>query len=190
MLKKLFFLLLLPICIFGVKIDPSTVPSFSHGELPEWVNLFEYDLNPPATAEQVKEGYQQILKDEQENWEDKVSFERIAFKILSKKGAKNENEFDIYFDTSFQALAVHSIRVYRAGVWLDYTQNATLKMYGDDEDEIDRDDEIFVEYNLKDLQVGDVVEYQYSKKGISSFLSKYINKKISVSSWNTPILFS
>ncbi|MGD0665704.1 MAG: DUF3857 domain-containing protein [Rhabdochlamydiaceae bacterium] len=120
MFKKLFLLLLLPFMAHLSAVDPADIPSYSIKEAPAWVDLFEYDLNPTPSGETIKYGYQDILHDKQENWEDKTTFKRESRKILSKKGAKNENEFLFEYNPSIEQIVLHEVRVYRDGVWLDF----------------------------------------------------------------------
>jgi hypothetical protein len=146
----------------NASVDPSTL--YTIEEVPGWVHLFEYDMNPLASNEDAKLGFQALLFDKQENLEDKIVFLRSAFKILKKESASHEtmayySHFtSIEYTPSFQQAVLHSFRVFRDGVWLDLHHKSHLWVSW--RGPLHK----ILRFESHDFQPGDVLEFQYSLK--------------------------
>ncbi len=168
LLQKLFFLFF-PLLLIAeeFKIDPP----------PSWVNLFEYELSPP-TIKPSQVHVQHLLLDWQKHWEEKTKFRRIALKPLSQIGVKAISQIELSYNPAFFQIRVHSIRLYRNGVWhdrLDNSRHHVLQREDGLENQVYHGTHTLV-FFISDIQPGDVLEYQYSYIGENPFLSTHVDE--------------
>ena len=163
MLKKMLLLMFIPFMTTLFAIDVTSCHLYTISEAPIWVDLFDYNLNITPTNEDIKYGYMMVLVDKQENREEKCLFMRRAFKITSKNGARDNNNFWVELNPAVEQLFLHSIRVYRHGMWYDFTPNTQVKTEDYDSPYID------LIFRISSLEPGDICEMQYTKRDQSIF---------------------
>ena len=164
MRKKIVFLLLW------------TTMAFAGEQLPVWVKSFDYEL-APSTVKPSQINVQHLLIDIQKNWEEKTTFRRTAIKPLTQAGVEEVSHLKITFNPAFNEVNVHTIRVYRNGVWHDRLLTARKHV-------LQREDNLEMQmysgiltlvYFISDIRVGDVVEYQYSIIGGNPLLTTHLD---------------
>jgi hypothetical protein len=132
-----------------------------------WIKPLPLPIKQSIQANDINNGYYYILQDEQINIETKQYYYHYAYKITSEAGVQNASELSLYYNPAYEKFALHHIRVFRDGKYIDKTKSSGLK-------EIQRESG-FEEhlYNetmsviavLKDIKPGDVVEYDYTTTG-------------------------
>ncbi len=171
-MKHFIYLLLLPFLLFA----ETKHPSFSTGQPPPWVIAVPYEL-APATVKPSQVNLQYLLMDTQKHWEEKTSFRRLAIKPLTQAGVEEVSHLKLLFNPAFSHICVHSIRVYRNGVWQDRLSTARQHI-------LQRENNLEMQiysglltlvYFINDIRVGDVVEYQYSYIGGNPLLTTYLD---------------
>lgn len=153
--------------------------SFSTGESPAWVIPVPYEL-APATVKPSQVNLQYLLMDTQKHWEEKTTFRRLAIKPLTQAGVEEVSHIKLLFNPAFNNICVHSIRVYRNGVWQDRLSTARQHI-------LQRENNLEMQiysglltlvYFINDIRVGDVVEYQYSYIGGNPLLTTYLDELV------------
>jgi hypothetical protein len=147
--------------------------SYSVGPAPVWVKPIEFALDPPVKPSQVN--FQLLLDDNQENWEEKTTYQHYARKILTTGEAQRYTKISVDFDPSFQSVIFHDLRVWRNGVPSDRLQTCRSEIIhreGSLEDNV-YEGELSLVYFLSDIRVGDTVEYSYSIRGVHPVYSTH-----------------
>ena len=139
------------------------------GPTPGWVAPVLPEVAAKAPAEQVSEGVQYLLLDEQIRVEaqDKTRFRHMASKALNERGLESVANIEIRFDPSYQKLTLHSINLRRGAQVIAKLPTAQVKVL---QREAGLESLIFdgsrtAHVFLDDVRVGDVVEYAYSVRG-------------------------
>lgn len=112
-------------------------------------------------------GSYNLLTDRQYNVAEQTYYGHFSSYILNEQGLQNLATVSVVFDPSFQSLEFHSVRVVRNGKEIN-------KLSLDDIEVIQRESssESYIYdgrktalINLKDIRVGDILEYDFSIKG-------------------------
>lgn len=148
------------------------------GPPPVWAttNLFP---RLPLTAFQAGEEQRLLLVERQINVRDGITFHHVARQLLTVAGVQNGSTVSIDFDPSYQALTLHSVKVWRgtnATEHLDLARVSTIRR----EQDLDRylfNGESSAVLVLKDVRVRDIVEFSYSVRGTNPvFEGKFFGK--------------
>jgi len=136
------------------------------------------------------ESLRYLLVDTQVNvsGEEKERFYRVAMQPLNQQGLQQISSISLSFAPAYEKLVIHDISVLRGGGRRDRLESAEIKLF-QREDELDRG--LYAErwtamLLLKDLRVGDVVEYSYTLRGTNPVLGdKYFGRELL--GWGVPI---
>ncbi len=179
MLKKAFFLFF-PLLLAAAGInDPTAMVAATVGQPPAWVEYFEYEL-APASVKPSHVNIQCLLVDTQRNWEEKTLYCREAVKPLTQAGVEDVSHLELLYDPAFYHVCVHSIRVYRNGMWHDRLSTARQHV-------LQREDDLEMQvysgfltlvYFISDIRIGDVIEYQYSYIGGNPLLTTLLDDEV------------
>lgn len=150
----------------GVKISPKS----------PWIESIDYNLNAMPENGQGA-GFYYLLQDEQENTATEESYEHYAYKILTSEGVQDMSDLSFDFEPSYQQLILHEIRIIRNGQAINQMpkslqviqreQSLEYKLYNGTKTTI---------VNLKDVRVGDVVEYSFTLKGYNPVFKGHISR--------------
>ncbi|MBS0604443.1 MAG: DUF3857 and transglutaminase domain-containing protein [Verrucomicrobia bacterium] len=145
------------------------------GPPPAWVKQCDFPLEPvPLKPSQVNLQY--LLTDTQCNWIEKSHYYHFAIKALTQVGVGHLGQLDIDFSPSYEKVVVHTIRVFRDGVWSDRLQSARYSVL-QRESELDSDlykGVLTLVYFLSDVTEGDIVEFAYSIEGEMPHFSTHL----------------
>ena len=130
---------------------------------PDWVvprNL------PEANPTDVRQGIVYILTDAQTRIrpDGHDGWFRTASRVVERSGLEEAGRVSVEFDPAFETLAVHFIHVIRAGKVIDLTPETQFRVV---EREADLDEGIVAgtlraQANLRDVRVGDVIDFAYT----------------------------
>ena len=148
-------------------------------ERPTWVTDIPFSLkNIPPKSSQINQQY--ILIDFQQNVEQKTFYHHYAVKPLTKVGTERASQIKIDFDPSYTQVAIHGIRIFRNGEWLDRlatSRNSLIQREQDLERNLYDGNQTLV-YFLEDLREGDLLEYSFSSKGEHPLFSSHHSDRI------------
>lgn len=141
----------------------SAAPTIGKGLAPDWI--VERTL-PPATPEhlaQARGGSAYLLTDWQVRGSDHghTSYYRVAGRVVERSGLEEAGKIEISFDPRFETATLNFVRIVRDGKVIDRTSEVTFAIV-EREDRLDEgiiSGQLRAIANLKDVRVGDVVDY-------------------------------
>ncbi|WP_105102322.1 DUF3857 domain-containing transglutaminase family protein [Microbulbifer pacificus] len=149
---------------------------------PDWVQPVEVPKGK-AGAGPVDDGLRNLLLDSQINLsgDRKERFFRFVMQPLRQQGLQQISSISLGFSPAYEELVIHDVSVVRDGVRSDRLATADIKLF-QREEELDRD--LYAErwtamLLLKDLRIGDIVEYSYTVRGSNPVLGdKYFGREL------------
>lgn len=167
-LKFIFFFLLLSFGQQRVHVS----------DIPNWVNIQNYDLSPNIDEEEISQGTLTLIADYQINVPKQESHFRIANKITNTSGVQSGSDINVVYDPSYQKLTFHSINIIRNGEIIDKLNPEFFQVI---RRELNAENYLYdgsytAMTNLSDVRVGDIVDISYTIKGFNPIHNgKYSN---------------
>jgi transglutaminase-like putative cysteine protease len=160
--------------VFNAYSQPVTL-----APIPSWVTLHEprIDVQPKSTE---VSGYYYLLIEQQEHVRKQESFRHNAYKFLTNEGIQEMADISINFDPQYQKLIFHKLIVHRDGQKIDRLEKHAIRTIQREQD-MDRyiyDGSLTAIINLKDIRVGDVIEFAYTVKGYNPIYEGHISHRI------------
>ncbi len=163
-------LLLAGLCLCPAAETAKAGPSsrYEVAPVPEWVVPVEADLKKPAPFEKnVNSGFYFRLVDLQSHAEKEQFFHHYADEFLNTAGISDYGDIEIEYDPAFETLTLHHVTLCRGDERIDVLDEANIRFVNLEEDwpsgMVNGHVTLFV--FLKDLRVGDVVDYAYTISG-------------------------
>jgi hypothetical protein len=177
-----FVLLLLLACPF-VAVSQGKI---YFDQKPSWLEQVSYAFEPQDTLHSG--GYYYLLLERQSNLELRETYRRTAIKVLSESGLETASSISVNFDASYQKVTFHNVIVRRGEKVIDKLKTNKFELLRREQN-IDRlvyDKSIDAILNLDDIQVGDIIEYDYTVYGHNAvfegkyFQSFYLNYSVPI----------
>ncbi len=161
----------------------------SKSTAPQWVEMYEIDdLSQNSVIENASGGIHYLILDKQEHVENKTLFSHYAYKITSTNGVQENSQVSVSYDPSYENIIFHELNIYRDNQKID---KLDIKKFNEiqRETELEKhlyDASITAYLNLKDVRVGDIVEFKYSRIGKNPihknmfFTTQYFNYTIPI----------
>jgi transglutaminase-like putative cysteine protease len=141
---------------------------------PAWVNAVSLPLDVKATPGSSSGGVEYLLSDRQTRLEahDRIAYSHYALRAISGEGVEQAAHVQISFDPTYETLALHTIKVHRGKEILSRLDMAQVKLLQREKDLEARiyDGRKTADVTLQDVRVGDVVEYDYTIRGVNPAL--------------------
>jgi len=142
---------------------PASSPSIAKGATPDWVVARSMPAATAAREKHAQDGNAFLLSDWQVrgNPQGYESFFRLASKVVDRSGLESAGKIELSFDPRVEQVTLNFIHVIRDGKVIDRTTEASFIVV---EHESDLNDgiisgEMKAIANLKDIRVGDIVDY-------------------------------
>jgi transglutaminase-like putative cysteine protease len=151
---------------------------------PGWIKKFTFDNDaktPPSG------GFYYLLIDNQVNVTTSERYFHEAYKILNSEGMQDMADLSVDYDPSYQHLVFHKILVHRGKEKVSHLIPSQFKII-QREEEADRylyDGSLTAVLNLRDVRIGDVIEYSYTKKGFNPIFEGNFSTQLHFD-WGTP----
>ncbi|MBN4073992.1 DUF3857 domain-containing protein [bacterium AH-315-E10] len=152
-----------------------TSVSVSESSVPDWVSIQKVKAvsNPAKLAE--GSGTYYSLVDNQINLEQQEYFTHFTLTVINEKGVEDNGELSISFSPRHQTLTFHYINIIRGGRIIESLDVDSIRLIQQEEQ---MSSHMYNEsYNalifLKNLRVGDVLDYAFTKKGDNPVYSKF-----------------
>lgn len=175
-----------PLTHAAQRVDPATAKkvvsdgfTYSIDKTPTWVRAITQFSEDSALA---LEPMHYVLIDDQTIVDAKGAshFHHIVRSINSPAGLEKAAQIQAVFDPQYQTLVIHQIDVLRNGLHLNRLGSKTVRL-NQRETQLERlmiDGRVTASFELKDLRVGDKVEYAYTITGINPVLGgKFAHEK-------------
>lgn len=139
--------------------------------LPDWCDDAPFDASARTIERSASRGRAYLLMDDQINAMPgaHASYSRRALAVVNASGLEYVGSFSIDHNPAYQTLHLHRLIVHRDGKAIDQFETAKIDQYRR-ERELERqivDGWLTTSIHLRDLRVGDVVEYAYTVSGIN-----------------------
>lgn len=148
--------------------------------IPEWVKQQSPNYDKDAKNKSVFSGYHYLLVNKQENIASEQIFTNYSIKIDNTEGLQNISDISIDFDPNFQKLVFHRINVIRKTKIINHLDEASIKIL-QRETSMERhiyDGRLTIVINLKDIRIGDIIDYSYSIIGYNPVFKGHYSNKI------------
>lgn len=162
------------------------------GERPAWFEPATLDLaaesRQPNNPEASNSGIEFILFDRQIDLATQATSSHIAYRVTAQAGLSEAAQISDTFDPSYESLEYHTVRVWRDGQPQDRLAAADFKII---QQERDLDRQLFngtlsAVLLLRDVRVGDIIEYARTRRGANPvFAGKFIETESM--GWASPL---
>jgi len=150
---------------------PVAAREFQVDGRPAWVEPVPVPLQVQAPPGTSTGGVQYLLADRQTRLEahDRLVYRHFAMRPLTGDGVEDVAHVQVSFDPSYETLTLHAIKVLRGGRVLSRLDPAKVKVLQQEKDLEARiyDGRKTANVLLEDVRVGDVVEYEYTLRGLN-----------------------
>src|SRR3989442_1686718 len=131
-----------------------------------WVRVREPVLSAPHVA---IEGTEPLLSDRQEavHTSGVEQYWHVAYRVLDEGAVQQNSQLEIVFDSSYQRLVLHSVRLGRGERVIDQLKPGRVRV-AQRETELEQqiyDASLSVVVLLEDVRRGDVIEYSFTRRG-------------------------
>ncbi len=172
---------------------PASVPAAKGGSVgydvaPQaaWVKPLDPDAIPTPTTTDVAGGIDYLLVDKQQLVDPPASFFHYTLRMVNEEGLQTGSDIRAGFDPNYQTLTLHWLKVKRDGVWQDRLAAEDFQVLRREEnlDSQMLDGRYSVVCHLRDVRVGDLVDFAYTVKGANPvFGGKYLDSFLTSFLW-------
>jgi transglutaminase-like putative cysteine protease len=160
---------LYPLLALILTVLPLSAQELFRGTAPDWVQPITVPDPTPALLEMAEDGQLYVLSDQQVAWagEERFTYQRTATKVTERAGLEATAAISIDFDPAFEVVTLTRLVVIRDGVEIDQSDLAAdvFRRETQLEDGI-LDGTLTAFLQVKDLRVGDVVDYAYVRRSL------------------------
>ncbi len=153
---------------------------FSIAPVPEWIVQQIPEHKTPDTNSENSLSSHYLLVNRQENISSEQLFIQYSIKVLNAEGLQEVSDISIDFDPSYQELVFHSINVIRGTEVTNHLTDSSIKIV-QRETSLERhiyDGRLTAVINLKDMRVGDIIDYSYSIIGYNPVFKGHYSRNI------------
>ncbi|HEY0741012.1 MAG TPA: DUF3857 domain-containing protein [Chryseosolibacter sp.] len=135
------------------------------GSKSSWIKQFDYDASArPASSEAASSFF--LLYDEQENCLAQEDYHHYAYTILTSEGIQAMSDLSVTFDPAYQQIIFHEVKIRRGDQVIDQlSKNINVIQREQSMDRYLYDGSKTAVINLRDIRVGDIIEYSFTRKG-------------------------
>jgi transglutaminase-like putative cysteine protease len=155
-----------------------------------WVHELAIPKPRPARMRQVEDGVYYLLSDSQVKPERirQTSFHRSVYLVTDRSGLEEAARFDVDYDPATEDVVLHRVHIIRNGQIIDRLPDANVRVL---ERESELDNGVFdglktVHVEIKDVEVGDIVDLEYSWERRESFWPGEFFSNVTVD-WSVPL---
>src|SRR3989442_10304756 len=153
------------IVIGGVGTIAAQTP-YEIGPPASWVKVREPVLSAPHMA---SEGTETLISDRQEAVRPSgvEQYWHVAYRVLDEGAVRQSSQLEIVFDSSYQRLVLHTVRLRRGDRVIDELKSGRIRVA---QRETELEDQIYdgslsVVVLLEDVRRGDVIDYSFTRHG-------------------------
>ncbi|MET1254819.1 DUF3857 domain-containing protein [Aliikangiella maris] len=158
---------------------------------PEWINITPVAVNKTQSEHQSKGGVNHLLFETQTRVPQKQPpsyYSRHIKRILNPTGVETYSQIEISYSPIYQNVQIHNIKVLRGDVSIDKFTTAQVKIL---QQESEAKNLIYSGFDtlsiiLEDIQVGDILEYDYTIIGSNPVFNN-IFSQVSSLQWSVPV---
>ena len=142
---------------------------------PAWVNAVAVPLDAQAAPGSSSGGVEYLLADRQTRLvaRDRIAYNHFAMRAITGDGVEDVAHVQVSFDPTYETLTMHSIKVHRGGQVFSRLVAARVKLLQREQNLEARvyDGRKTADVMVEDVRIGDVVEYDFTIRGVNPALS-------------------
>ncbi|WP_282035942.1 DUF3857 domain-containing protein [Saccharicrinis aurantiacus] len=144
--------------------------------IPKWCETVHYNKDFIAPTEYHSSGLSYLLSDVQINLISEEYYTHIALKITEENGLAQASSITLNYDSTYQTAKFLAINIIRNGTVIDILKSQKPEILRREQYlEFGITDGSLTSYlEVKDLQVGDILEYRFITKGFNPILKDYL----------------
>jgi transglutaminase-like putative cysteine protease len=150
---------------------PASARELQYEAPPEWVTPEPVPVVAHAETDKARGGVQYLLVDRQTRVDanELVAYHHFATQAMNGDGVEQAAHITIDFDPSYETLALHSVKVHRGGHAMSRLNPANVHVLQREKDLEARiyDGRKTANVLLEDVRIGDVVEVDYTIRGLN-----------------------
>jgi transglutaminase-like putative cysteine protease len=149
----------------------------SHTPAPPWVTPINADISAEPKKGEAGGSYY-ILIDYQYNVAREENYMHFAYKVLTSEGVQQLSDITVNFDPAFQRVLFHKVKIHRNGRIIDQLSSVDQVRLLQREESMDRylyDGTMTAVVHLRDVRVGDIIEFEYTRKGYNPVYEGHIS---------------
>lgn len=157
------------------------LPTFMIEKSPEWKTKIALEIPDRDFSTSGDVSY--ILVDWQDNNLLHESNYRYAIRMNNEEGVQNNSQITFGFDPTYQKLAINKIIIHRGKNEINHLRRSEIELMRNEKnaDRLIYDGSYSAIIILKDVRVGDVLEYEFTIKGQNPIFSGHIYSYVSQS---------
>lgn len=140
-------------------------PSYTIEASPAWKKQLQPQLKQQDYSKNGESSY--LLVDWQDNEVSSEYCSRYCMRLNNENGVQNNSQLEFTFDPSYEKLAINKITIYRGDKTIDQLKPENIEVMRNEKN-VDRlmyDGSYSAVVILKDVRVGDILDYEYTIKG-------------------------
>ena len=172
--------------LLAASADAAAQRAYAIGPAERWVKAIPVAQSGSPPAGRVTYGYELLLDDRQDRVDPagRTMFHHIAYWLLDKQAVQEHSQIEIVFDSSYQQLILHTVRILRGGRPIDELRASRIRVV-QRESRVDYqvyDGSLSLILLMEDVRQGDVVEYSYTLRGGNPVFGSHYMSSIVVQS--------
>lgn len=163
-------------------------PGLSVAPVPAWVAAPLDPFREVALVEEQTADLDYLVSERQILVRERAAFVHFAYRVTSSAGLSDAAEFSLTFDPAYERVALHHLRLVRDG---RVEERLALGDFEVIRQERDRDRALYdgrltAIHQLRDVRVGDVIDYAYTTTGANPVFGSHYVEGLSLG-WNKPV---
>lgn len=154
-----------------------------------WVNPIQYDTDISLPDNLQGGEYYHLFEQQTFLEKSQVSYyKRSIIELVNIRGVEDYSQISIDFDPSYEKLFIHDIYIKRDGRVINKLENSDINVFHreTDMDALIYDGSKTFNVILKDVRVGDILEYSYTIEGINPVFNNKFSKSYYLD-WSIPV---
>lgn len=155
--------------LLTIIISISFAQDIKKGKIPTWVKEIGNPTSSTFSKYDINNGGYTSLYDNQVNANTQEDFYHLTTKIYSQAGINWASQVQVEFDTSYQSLTFHYLKIHRDGKIIDRTEEIELSPLNQEEQLSQGlySGKLTAHTILDDIRRNDQIEYAYTVKGFN-----------------------
>lgn len=163
-------------------------PALSVAPAPNWITPPLDPARPVAVEEEQTPDLDYLVSERQVLADQRTAYIHFAYRVASASGLSDAAEFELTFDPAYETVALHHLRLIRDGrveERLDLTDFDVIRQERDRDRSL-YDGRLTAIHQLRDVRVGDIIDYAYTVTGSNPVFGHHYVDSLSLG-WSKPI---
>jgi hypothetical protein len=158
------------------------------GPAPAWIAAPLDPLQPVLPEDEPTTQLDYLVSERQELTRDRAAYTHFAYRVADASGLAAGADFSLTFDPAYETVVLHHLRLVRGGKIEDRLNLADFEVIRQERDR-DRylyDGRLTAIHQLRDVRVGDIIDYAYTVTGANPVFGDHHVTTLSLG-WGRPV---